>query len=602
MGFGGGCQITTLPRGTTVEITVSLTLTFKLSFSHCLAIPVSLLAKCVIFGLTLSFQEFFQFYQEKKSKETSEEENSVNLMNTSVNAVSFGRQASEQKISIVAIFKKVWEAKTTDDWASKLERITAHLWPSDLAVGALRLFDLHHHHRGVSSHHCRHQVHPCRRRSLGWVPSLFFFAVSCTKFQRGGGAFGDHKSEIIRSFRLGVVLWMRLRHSRSELHIVPWMNQEILSRTCLLSFREVLCPSQLFPALQPEWLGRAEPDGSLHAGESHYKNWSGDSFPVATGVTAAKNQNRSKNSFFHRKQYEQKHLWFITNLHIADFSVMVVQFFQKKKKNHEGQRRVYIFGVTLRHITCCCVSAHFDWPIHPDALRVFHRHCGTCTCSMHHIMWKPKPLFAPWESIYIEMNMLPYWNLGAGPQRGTKCWRLLFFSVSQPQKDSLQLPLLVVARLAFIPLFMLCNIHPRSNLPVYFAHDGWFIAFMALFAFSNGYLASLCMCYGPKWDHERGGHLVREIGCWMGVKGLTAHFFYFRSAGTFCPTRQKQPELSWLSSCLWVWPWERVCPSSSGFWFKQEASPSSLLSLGSIGVWALVLWAGWTARDISDQL
>lgn len=39
-----------------------------------------------------------------------------------------------------------------------------------------------------------------------------------------------------------------------------------------LLFREVLCPRQLFPALQPERLERAELDGGLHAGESHYKN------------------------------------------------------------------------------------------------------------------------------------------------------------------------------------------------------------------------------------------------------------------------------------------------------------------------------------------
>ncbi|KAK5936400.1 hypothetical protein CgunFtcFv8_027767 [Champsocephalus gunnari] len=45
---------------------------------------------------------------------------------------------------------------------------------------------------------------------------------------------------------------------------------------------------------------------------------------------------------------------------------------------------------------------------------------------------------------------------------------------------------------------MLCNVQPRLNLPVVFLHDGWFIFFMVLFAFSNGYLASLCMCFGPK--------------------------------------------------------------------------------------------------------
>ncbi|XP_069739690.1 equilibrative nucleoside transporter 1-like [Narcine bancroftii] len=44
---------------------------------------------------------------------------------------------------------------------------------------------------------------------------------------------------------------------------------------------------------------------------------------------------------------------------------------------------------------------------------------------------------------------------------------------------------------------MLCNVHPRQ-LPIIFAHDAWYICFMVLFAFSNGYLASLCMCYGPQ--------------------------------------------------------------------------------------------------------
>nr|XP_015218022.1 PREDICTED: equilibrative nucleoside transporter 1 [Lepisosteus oculatus] len=67
-----------------------------------------------------------------------------------------------------------------------------------------------------------------------------------------------------------------------------------------------------------------------------------------------------------------------------------------------------------------------------------------------------------------------------------------------PGKDSKLLPILVVARVVFVPLFMLCNVQMRVNLPVIFAHDVWFIIFMIVFAFSNGYLASLCMCFGPK--------------------------------------------------------------------------------------------------------
>lgn len=67
-----------------------------------------------------------------------------------------------------------------------------------------------------------------------------------------------------------------------------------------------------------------------------------------------------------------------------------------------------------------------------------------------------------------------------------------------PGKDSMWLPALCGLRVIFIPLFMLCNVQPRSHLPVWFAHDVWYILFMILFAFSNGYLASLCMCFGPK--------------------------------------------------------------------------------------------------------
>ncbi|XP_028279570.1 equilibrative nucleoside transporter 1-like [Parambassis ranga] len=67
-----------------------------------------------------------------------------------------------------------------------------------------------------------------------------------------------------------------------------------------------------------------------------------------------------------------------------------------------------------------------------------------------------------------------------------------------PGKDSVLLPVSIMCRVVFVPLFMLCNIQPRLHLPVFFHHDGFFIVFMVIFAFSNGYLASLCMCYGPK--------------------------------------------------------------------------------------------------------
>nr|XP_033811531.1 equilibrative nucleoside transporter 2 isoform X3 [Geotrypetes seraphini] len=70
-----------------------------------------------------------------------------------------------------------------------------------------------------------------------------------------------------------------------------------------------------------------------------------------------------------------------------------------------------------------------------------------------------------------------------------------------PGKDSkLLLPLLVSLRFVFVPLFMLCNIPEpdRQYLPVFFKQDAWFIIFMTIFSFTNGYFVSLTMCLAPK--------------------------------------------------------------------------------------------------------
>ncbi|XP_078022710.1 equilibrative nucleoside transporter 1-like isoform X2 [Epinephelus lanceolatus] len=97
-----------------------------------------------------------------------------------------------------------------------------------------------------------------------------------------------------------------------------------------------------------------------------------------------------------------------------------------------------------------------------------------------------------WERYFIPVSCFLLFNLcdwGGRSLTAICMW---------PRKDSLLLPVSIVCRLVFVPLFMLCNVQPRLNLPVVFHHDGWFIFFMILFAFSNGYLASLCMCFGPE--------------------------------------------------------------------------------------------------------
>ncbi|KAM3862551.1 equilibrative nucleoside transporter 1-like [Diretmus argenteus] len=97
-----------------------------------------------------------------------------------------------------------------------------------------------------------------------------------------------------------------------------------------------------------------------------------------------------------------------------------------------------------------------------------------------------------WEVYFIPVSCFLLFNMmdWAGRSLTAVCmW---------PGKDSVLLPILVGLRVVFIPLFILCNVQPRYYLPVLFAHDAWYIIFMILFSFSNGYLASLCMCFGPK--------------------------------------------------------------------------------------------------------
>ncbi|XP_053476585.1 equilibrative nucleoside transporter 1a isoform X2 [Ictalurus furcatus] len=97
-----------------------------------------------------------------------------------------------------------------------------------------------------------------------------------------------------------------------------------------------------------------------------------------------------------------------------------------------------------------------------------------------------------WEKYFIPVFCFLLFNLmdWAGRSLTAKC--------TWPGKDSKLLPVLVILRVVFVPFFVLCNVQPRNNLPVVFAHDAWYIVFMILFSFSNGYLASLCMCFGPK--------------------------------------------------------------------------------------------------------
>ncbi|XP_072345417.1 equilibrative nucleoside transporter 1-like [Scyliorhinus torazame] len=78
----------------------------------------------------------------------------------------------------------------------------------------------------------------------------------------------------------------------------------------------------------------------------------------------------------------------------------------------------------------------------------------------------------------------------------------------------------VLSRVIFIPLFMLCNVNGHHSLPTIFSHDGWFILFMFVFAFSNGYLVSLCMCFAPKQVSPRNAETAGAVMAFFLTLGL----------------------------------------------------------------------------------
>ncbi|KAM4750609.1 equilibrative nucleoside transporter 2-like isoform 2-T2 [Anableps anableps] len=88
-----------------------------------------------------------------------------------------------------------------------------------------------------------------------------------------------------------------------------------------------------------------------------------------------------------------------------------------------------------------------------------------------------------------------------------------------PSKQSRLFPAAVLSRLLFIPLLMMCNI-PDSKLTVLFRHDCAFVAIMALFSFSNGYLASLCMAYAPQLVRSRDCETAGSLMTFFLVLGL----------------------------------------------------------------------------------
>ncbi len=166
-------------------------------------------------------------------------------------------------------------------------------------------------------------------------------------------------------------------------------------------------------------------------------------------------------------------------------------------------------------------------------------------------------------------------------------WIFFVAIILQPCKESRLFPVLVVSRVIFIPLLMLCNVQGRTNLPVYFSHDAAFTAIMVLFSLSSGYFVALSMTYAPQWvqtssylmpNNERGGRNPPFAGRQQHLITITvkaspwpAACMLFSNAAAVGNVWLALAVMEQLNTVL-IWLWEH---SSWYLWDKIENKQSS---------------------------
>ncbi|KAL3046660.1 hypothetical protein OYC64_004614 [Pagothenia borchgrevinki] len=120
-----------------------------------------------------------------------------------------------------------------------------------------------------------------------------------------------------------------------------------------------------------------------------------------------------------------------------------------------------------------------------------------------------------WERFFISVCCFLIFNLNDWFGRTVTtfiCW---------PAKESRLFPLLVVCRVVFVPLLMLCNVQTRSFLPVFFSHDAAFAIIMMLFSLSSGYFVCLSMSYAPQLVDKKDGETAGALMTFFLALGLS---------------------------------------------------------------------------------
>ena len=100
-----------------------------------------------------------------------------------------------------------------------------------------------------------------------------------------------------------------------------------------------------------------------------------------------------------------------------------------------------------------------------------------------------------WTEFFVPIGGFLIFNLG--DLAGRMVAGLVKWPSSSRTGSTLTL-LLALARTAFIPLLLFCNVSPgdRHLTQPYFKSDAVFISLNILFSLSNGYIVNICMMSG----------------------------------------------------------------------------------------------------------
>ncbi|XP_030635317.1 equilibrative nucleoside transporter 2-like [Chanos chanos] len=120
-----------------------------------------------------------------------------------------------------------------------------------------------------------------------------------------------------------------------------------------------------------------------------------------------------------------------------------------------------------------------------------------------------------WERYFISVCCFLFFNV--------MDWlgRTITSVVRWPPKESKLFIVLVVMRVIFIPLLMMCNVHPRTYLPVLFSNDIAFTIIMLLFSFTSGYCVCLSMSYAPQLVDPKDGETAGALMTFFLALGLS---------------------------------------------------------------------------------